>query len=199
MMSFIRFSLSATLALIAFGGMPGLSWAGDLEDCTGAVVDKIEAGCTAVINDSAKPAEDRIKAHARRASLFMARSKFDLAVADAEAAIQLNPKSVPALMTRSQVNQRTGKFDLALADLNQVIEIEPKNPVAYFARGNVKGDQKNWADALTDLSQAITLRQDYAMAYVGRARAYLETGQLDQALNDLNTAISINPGVQAAF
>jgi tetratricopeptide (TPR) repeat protein len=197
MLSF-RFPLSL-MVLIAFGGMTGLASAGDFEDCMSRVATKIESGCSAIISDASKPMDDRVKAYVRRSGLFAVRAKPDLALADAEAAVQLNPKSVSALLARSYANQRSGKFELALADASQAIEIEPKNPVLYFARGNIKNDQKKWADALADLDQAITLRQDYAQAHVSRARAFVETGQLDSALADLNTAISINAAVQGAY
>jgi hypothetical protein len=74
--------------------------AGDAEDCAGQVADKIESACTAIIDDAAKPADDRLKALVSRSRLFIARAKVDLALADAEAALLLNPKSVPALLSR---------------------------------------------------------------------------------------------------
>src|SRR5580704_9446576 len=73
--------------------------AGDAEDCAGQVVDKIEPACTAIIDDAAKPADDRLKALVYRSRLFISRAKDDLALADAEAAVLLNPKSVPALLS----------------------------------------------------------------------------------------------------
>ena len=197
-MSSFHLRLPAAL-LLALGLNQGVAKAGDLEDCNSAVAAKIETGCTAIINDTTEPVDDGTKAYVNRSRLMAARAKLDLALADAEAAMQLNPKSVTALLAHSYALERSRKLDAALADLNQAIEIEPKNPILLASRGNVKGDQKNWADALADLSQAIALRQDYAQAYVARARAYVETGQLDQALADLNTAISINPNVRAAF
>jgi len=100
--------------------------AGDLDDCTGAAVQKIEAACTAILADQSHPSEERLKAYVSRARLFDSRAEYDLARADAEAAIQLNSKSVPALLAHSYALERIGKFDAALADLNQAIEIEPK-------------------------------------------------------------------------
>ena len=174
MMPSVRCRLSAVL-LLALCWSQGPAKAGDLEDCTGTVIAKIEPACTAIIDDQSRPADDRLKAYVVRSRLSISRAKYDLAMADADAAVQLNPKFVPALLARAFVYERTAKFDLALTDLNQAIEIDPKNPIAYITRGNVKADQKNWADSLQDLDQAIALRQDIPQAYVGRGRAYVET------------------------
>jgi len=76
---------------------PGAARAGDLEDCNGPPSDKVEAACAAILNDAQRPADDRVKALAGRARLYLGRAKFDLALTDVEAALQLNPQFVPAL------------------------------------------------------------------------------------------------------
>jgi tetratricopeptide (TPR) repeat protein len=196
--------LPASLLLFAFFlaffcARPGSVLAGDLDDCTGNIPEKVEPACSAIVNDPSRSSDDRLKAYVNRSRLFAGRSKLDLAAADAEAALQLNPQSVPALLARGYVRERTGNFDLALADMNRAIELDPKNAFAFVSRAILKNEQRAWAEALADSNQAIALRQDFAQAYVVRARTYVETAQLDQALSDLNTAISINSNVQNAF
>jgi tetratricopeptide (TPR) repeat protein len=191
--------LRTLLLVIALSATSGGVYAGELEDCNGTAADKIEPACTAVINDASRPADDRLKAYSGRARLYMSRSKPDLASSDAEAALQLNPHFVPALLLRGYLRQRSGSFDSARADLDLAIELEPKNAFAFLARGNLRSDQKAWTEALTDFDQAIALRQDLAPAHVARARALVETGQLDPALGELNTALALNPNVPNAF
>jgi len=192
----LRF-LSALLLIVALSS--GCARADDLEDCNGAVLEKIEPACTAVIDDASRPVDDRLKAYAGRARLQLSRSKWDLALNDAEAALQLNPRFVPALLVRGFLRHRSGSFDSARADLDLAIEIEPKNPFAFLSRGNLRNDQKAWADALADFNQALVLRQDLPAAHVGRARAFVETAELDQALAELNAALALNPNVPGAF
>ena len=107
-MSCHRFALLALLAIVALCWEQGGAWAGDLEDCTGQVADKIEAGCTAVLNDAQRSSEDRAKAYVGRSRFLTSRGKFDPALTDAEAALQINPQLVNALMARAYVRQRTG-------------------------------------------------------------------------------------------
>jgi tetratricopeptide (TPR) repeat protein len=189
----------AMLLLVGVFCQQGSARAGDLDDCRGFVLEKAEQACGAIINDASRPVDDRVIAYANRSRVYFNRAKPDLALADAEAAVQLNPRSVPALLARASARQRMGSFDLALADLNQAIEIDPANPAVFTSRGILKNDQKAWTAAQADFNQAIALRPDFAPAYVGRARSYIETADLDKAMADLNMAISINPSVQNAF
>src|ERR1700743_1935518 len=170
---FVRLLVVRLLAVVCW---TQAARAGDAEDCAGTVPDRIEPACTAIINDAGKPPDDRLKALLSRSRLFMSRVKLDLALADAEAAVLLNPKSVPALLSRGYARQRKGNAEGALADFSQAIEVDPKNASAVFARGALRNDQRNFAEALPDMNQAIELRPDYAQAYVARARAYIETG-----------------------
>src|SRR4051812_4600110 len=74
--------------------------ADDLADCNNGPPDKVEAACAAIINDTARLPDDRIKAYLGRSRLYLNTSKFELALADANAALQLDAKSVAALLTR---------------------------------------------------------------------------------------------------
>src|ERR1700759_1570679 len=167
----MKLSFHARLPVLLLAGLCATQLparAGEAEDCAGQIVDNTEPPCTAIIDDAPSPADDRLKALVSRSRLFIARAKVDLALADAEAALLLNPKSVPALLSRGYARQRKGDADGALADFNQAIELEPNNAVAYFTRANLRTAQRNFTDAMTDLNQAITLRPDYSQASVSR-------------------------------
>ncbi len=112
--------------------------AGDLDDCNSSAADKIEAGCTAIINNPERTPEDGLKALTNRARLYSNRAKFDAALADAAAALQLNAQSVPALLIRGYAYQRKNNLDAALADFDRAAEIDPKNLGPYLSRGNLR-------------------------------------------------------------
>ena len=133
--------MSALVLLVVFLAQ-GVARAGDLEDCTGTAADKIEAGCTAILKDQSLPAEDRLKAYVARSRFYAAHTKYDAAAADGDAALQLDPKSLPALFARGFARQRLGKFDDALADYNQAIALDPKSAPALAARAGLRNDQK---------------------------------------------------------
>src|ERR1700749_492577 len=66
----------------------GVARAGDLEDCTGTTADKIEAGCTAILNDQSRSAEDRLKSYVARSRFYAAHTKYDAAATDGDSALQ---------------------------------------------------------------------------------------------------------------
>jgi Tfp pilus assembly protein PilF len=127
-MSSFRLPWLASLALIAVCWEGGQARAGDFEDCTGPLGDKTAAACTTVLDDVQRSAEDRVKAYIARSRFSTGRGKFDAGLADAEAALALNPQSVWAFVARAYARQRSGKLDAALADYSRAIELEPKNP-----------------------------------------------------------------------
>src|SRR6266852_683464 len=101
---------AATLiALACFS--PEIAHAGDLEDCNSGVPEKVETGCTAIINNAARTSDGGVKAFVNRSRMYANRLKFDLALADAEAALQLDAQSVPALLIRGYTYQRKGNLD----------------------------------------------------------------------------------------
>src|ERR1700682_5401538 len=155
MRPFFNLSRLSLLLLRAAFASSGPARAGDLEDCNGPLSDKVEAACTALINDAQRPAEQRAAAFAGRARFYLGRSKLDSALSDVEAALQLNPQYVTALLTRAYARQRDGSVDLARADLERAIELEPKNAFAFLARGNFRGDQKAWAGAIADYNDCV--------------------------------------------
>ena len=59
--------LGTLLLIVVLSALSGRAGAGDLEDCNAGAPDKIEAACTAVIDDASRPADDRLKAYANRA------------------------------------------------------------------------------------------------------------------------------------
>ncbi|WP_338828703.1 hypothetical protein [Bradyrhizobium sp. 27S5] len=90
------------LALALLPALAGPARAGDVEDCNGPPTDKAEAACSAIINDAARSVEDRSKAFAGRSRFYIARGKIDQALGDADAALQLNPQFVSALIARGK-------------------------------------------------------------------------------------------------
>ena len=50
-MSSFCFRLLASLLFVALGCGQSPAWAADLGDCSGAALERIEASCTAIIND----------------------------------------------------------------------------------------------------------------------------------------------------
>src|SRR5690349_1143649 len=155
--------------------------ADDWADCIGPAAPKVEAACSAIITEATRPPADRVRALVNRAQVYLRTGKADLALADAEAALQLDGNSVGAILTRGFVSQRRNNLDAAKADFDRAIQLDPKSAPALQMRAGLYVQQRKWQEAIADFNDAIAARPELAPSYAGRGRAYLETGQIDNA------------------
>ena len=86
--------------MAVFTALPPQARADDWSDCNGPVLQKVEAACTAIIADAARPPADKVKALLNRSRIHLINAKIDPALADAEAALQLDGNSASVLLTR---------------------------------------------------------------------------------------------------
>jgi tetratricopeptide (TPR) repeat protein len=74
----------------------------------------------------------------------------DLAIADFNKALEIDPKDAHAYSIRGSVYTEKGQYDQAISDLNKALEISPNFGMAYYQRGRVyylKGEyNKSWSD-----------------------------------------------------
>jgi tetratricopeptide (TPR) repeat protein len=93
---------------------------------------------------------NRCKAHSER-------HETDLAVADCNEAIRLDPKYAIAYRNRGDAWSAKGDNDRAIADYNEAIRRDPKNYEAYLSRGRADLYSGALPKALADLNQATEL------------------------------------------
>ncbi|MEH1931676.1 tetratricopeptide repeat protein [Nostoc sp.] len=131
--------------------------------------------------------------------LYSEHKKLDLALADINRAIAINPQYAPAYDIRATLYSWQKKSDLALADYTKAIAINPQYADAYINRGNFYKEQKKSDLALADYTKAIAINPQYANAYINRGNFYKEQKKSDLALADYNKAIAINPQYADAY
>ena len=134
-----------------------------------------------------------------RGILFIRQRKWDLALADLNKAININPEFDDSYNNRGVIYKERGKFNLALADFNKSIQINPKNLEAYIGRGVIYSEQKRLDLALADYNKATQIDSNSAMAYNNRGSLYYKQKKLGLALADLNKAIQMNPELAMAY
>jgi len=85
------------------------------------------------------------------------KGQYDLALADLNEVIRLNPKDATAWNNRGFVYNNMGNYDGALADLDEAIRLNPNHALAHKNRGityEKKGDLEN---ALVEYNLSLTL------------------------------------------
>jgi len=106
-------------------------------DCSkGDDVDRRLTACTAIIEGNDLGQRELSAAYTVRASLYLAKNQFDLAIEDLAKAIELDPAAAPAYDLRGAAFHRMGKFDRAIEDFNEAIRRNPKFLTAYSNRGH---------------------------------------------------------------
>ena len=119
----------------------------------------------------------------------------DLALADYNKALQLNPNYAEAYVERGSAYDSKRRFDIALADYNKALQLKPDIPQAYNGRGWVYHQQRFFDRAIADYTAAIRLKPDYGTAYCNRGVAYAEIGKYDLAIEDDTKALELDPNL----
>jgi tetratricopeptide (TPR) repeat protein len=134
-----------------------------------------------------------------RGTAYGQKGMYQKALADFNAAIDLDPGYYQAYANRALVHARMKNFTRAMSDYNRVIEIAPDYHIAYVGRGELYHKRKNRSLALADFSQAIELRGEDPVAYLNRGLVYQELGQHANAVSDFDIAISLRPDSSAPY
>jgi tetratricopeptide (TPR) repeat protein len=121
------------------------------------------------------------------------------AIADCTRAIELDPKSEPAVYKRGALKLQKGDYDGAIADLSRAIELSPNTADYYSDRGLAKLRKRDNDGAIVDFTRAIELDAKSAIAYRNRTLAKNINGDADGAIADYNRAIGLDPKNADAF
>ncbi|WP_430013317.1 tetratricopeptide repeat protein [Microcystis ichthyoblabe FBCC-A1114] len=137
--------------------------------------------------------------YSNRGNIYKDLKKSDLALADYNQALVLNPNNPRAYIARADVYEERKEWDLALADYNRAIEIDANFAPAYRSRGYFYMARKQWDLALADFNKAITIDPNNPNSYEMRGIFYNFQSEEELAIADLTKAIEINPYSVVAY
>ena len=119
------------------------------------------------------------------------------AIAQFDAAIQLQPDRAETYRLRGEAWRRKNDLVAAVKDFDKAIAIALENAAALAAalndRGFARSIMGNSEGALADLSMAIRVDPGASIAWVNRGMVLDGLGELDRAIADFDAAIKINP------
>jgi tetratricopeptide (TPR) repeat protein len=121
------------------------------------------------------------------------------ALAEFEAAINLDGSCWRAFHNRGVSLAQMRDFEGALKDFDKAIELKPTHGDAWFNRAELKFGQRRYDDAIADYNQALKLNPNDAAAYGSRGHAKWGARQHQSAVEDYNLAIKLNPKNALAF
>ncbi len=117
------------------------------------------------------------------------------ALADFQIALQLDPKSEPALLGRANANYASKRLAASLEDYTRVIDADPHSAIAYFKRGNIHLDRKEFGAAFSDYSDSLAIDPKQPLTLVNRSIAAARLGRRTEAANDQRRALDLDPTI----
>ncbi|MDX1944471.1 MAG: zinc-dependent peptidase [Pirellulaceae bacterium] len=134
-----------------------------------------------------------------RASDHFDDDRFDLAEADFDQAVRLDPTDQEALLRRADCRLRLGYIEAALADAERALRLEPDDHEALHLRGICRVEMGQFREGLADLDQIIAIGEASADTYFYRGLAHSLLENLPAALADLTRAIELDPRDAEAY
>lgn len=145
----------------------------------------------------AKAAEevfDDAASYEMRGFMHFVAGQEELALADYEAAVALDPQNPDTLAWRGLCRLRLRRFDEAIADYTRLISMRPGEARGYRRRGEALVLSGKPADALRDLERAIAIGGDeVAPALCARGTAQEALGDIEAALASYDAAVERDP------
>jgi tetratricopeptide (TPR) repeat protein len=117
------------------------------------------------------------------------KEQLNLALAQYNQALTMNPQAAFALSNRGQVYYDKGELDKALTDFTQALTINPRLASSHIGRGFIFIKKKQWDLAMEDFDQAVLIAPQDALAYYGRALCFSKNGDKQKAANDFRSFI----------
>jgi tetratricopeptide (TPR) repeat protein len=135
----------------------------------------------------------------KRGNEHFLKGSLDLALADYDEAIKLNPHHSDAFRCRAGVLIRKKQYDSALKDADQAIRLDPKNASAHNERAVCLGAKGDFKLAVASYDEAVRLDPKEVMFWGGRAWIHNNLKEYDQAIADASEALKIKPDFAFAY
>lgn len=190
----------AASGIVHFGALPARAADAAWEACSGDDPDASIAGCTEVLaRGEDETDEDRATAHYNRGNAHYSKQALEEAIADYDAALELNPDHAFAHFNRGGVHTDLGDNRAALDDYTAAIALDPTDAAGFYNRGNAYKALADTDKAITDFNEALRLKPDYANAYFNRGNAYCDKSDYTQAVADYSAYIALDSTDASAY
>jgi tetratricopeptide (TPR) repeat protein len=141
--------------------------------------------------DEALLLEDRAGDHINRALAKYHVNDLRGAMADYDAALDLNPNEFLGYYNRGLLRAQVGDNNRAIEDFDMVLRFNPKEYTAVFNRATLKAEIGDNKGAIADYSAIIKQYPNFIPAYYGRSEVKKKMGLKKSAELDYMTAVHI--------
>lgn len=156
---------------------------------------------------------DGVLSYESRALAYELLEKRDLALADYDALLEIDPRNAEAYQRRGDIHLKKGNREKAKTDFQEALKLDPKNDAAkkalvtlapqsasdYVALAREQANADNFGEAVRSYTEAIRLDGRSAEAYTGRGSAYMNQNAQEPALADYTKAIELDSRALNAY
>lgn len=150
------------------------------------------------VNAQQLTAED----HLKQAVAHFKAGELDLALTNANTAIELNPRLAEAYRVRHLIRATKDPETEHYADCDMVVRLAPDAKTTepfYVCRANARARQLDWSGATADMTRAIEMAPNNGEWYSVRSFTYLCGNDLVKARADYEKALQIKPTAPSPF
>ena len=187
----------------------------DYHDCNSLDAKRMITGCTALIDKQWAPSQRRTDAFLKRGIAYFAVAKFDLAIADFEAARRLSPENAITYNELGLAHGAKGQHQRAITVYDEGIARHPESRELYYNRGISHMALRDIDQAIATFKQAVGLdtspsrnqvvqidngaikiastSRSRGNHYHALAAAYIAKGNYDLAIATLDEAVQRFP------
>lgn len=187
----MRFAIVLLIGLAAGTFSARADDSADWQSCDGNSSASSINACTRIIQRGESSDSDLSVAYSNRGLGHASSGNNDIALADLEQAINLNPENATAYNNRSYTYLNKGENDLAIEAADQALSLDRQQAYAYNNRGLAYSNKGDYDRAIADLSLALSINPQLVVAYQNRGYAYRMKGENDRALDDYDEAIRL--------
>ncbi|MFQ5972290.1 MAG: adenylate/guanylate cyclase domain-containing protein [Alphaproteobacteria bacterium] len=149
----------------------------------------LEAAQMAVTLDDSLPL-----AHTRLAWVHLARMEHELAIAEAEQAVALDPNDAESLAQLGNILNWTGKAEEGIGHIEKAMRLDPHYPFNYlFYLGHAYYLLGRSEEAIQTLERVVNRNPDFSPAYRHLSVLYTEEGRDEEARVAMTEVLRINP------
>lgn len=136
---------------------------------------------------------DNFMAHYGLGHALFDQGKVEEAIAQYQAALEINPDYAEACNNLGNALLQEGKVDEAIAHLQRALQINPDYAEACNNLGNALLQQGKVDEAIAQLQRSLQINPDDASAHDILGNALLQKGNANEAIAQYQVALQINP------